>query len=290
MKNREPLILKEIEAVIFDLDGSLVDSMWIWPAVDRAYLEKYHLTQPDNFHEGMEGKSYTEVAQYFLDVFPELDCTIEEVKQEWTDMVYEAYTHQVKLKTGAYHFITHLRERGMKFGIATSNARELTEAALEALHVKEYFDSVHTSCEVKTRGCGYAPWKMSFPDRSCRRKESWLIIILWIITILRRAPTRYYDGAGILTNLQGRYAGTGMGQCRFCICVRRCLCRSSILWTCNYNTGTFRSRLPCGNHSTTGLERQKKYYGIWRTQVGLSGVRRKYGLYGKPLFCVKKTA
>ena len=39
MKNREPLILKEIEAVIFDLDGSLVDSMWIWPAVDRAYLE-----------------------------------------------------------------------------------------------------------------------------------------------------------------------------------------------------------------------------------------------------------
>ena len=81
MKNREPLILKEIEAVIFDLDGSLVDSMWIWPAVDRAYLEKYHLTQPDNFHEGMEGKSYTEVAQYFLDVFPELDCTIEEVKQ-----------------------------------------------------------------------------------------------------------------------------------------------------------------------------------------------------------------
>ena len=92
MKNREPLILKEIEAVIFDLDGSLVDSMWIWPAVDRAYLEKYHLTQPDNFHEGMEGKSYTEVAQYFLDVFPELDCTIEEVKQEWTDMVYEAYT------------------------------------------------------------------------------------------------------------------------------------------------------------------------------------------------------
>lgn len=150
MKNREPLILKEIEAVIFDLDGSLVDSMWIWPAVDRAYLEKYHLTQPDNFHEGMEGKSYTEVAQYFLDVFPELDCTIEEVKQEWTDMVYEAYTHQVKLKTGAYHFITHLRERGMKFGIATSNARELTEAALEALHVKEYFDSVHTSCEVKS--------------------------------------------------------------------------------------------------------------------------------------------
>ena len=77
-------ILENIDAVIFDMDGTLIDSMWIWPDIDQVYLEKYHLTQPENFHQDMEGKSYREVAQYFLDTFPTLKRTREEVMEEWT--------------------------------------------------------------------------------------------------------------------------------------------------------------------------------------------------------------
>ena len=70
------------KAVIFDMDGTLTDSMWIWPEVDRIFLKKYHLTPPPGFAKALEGKSYTETAQYFLDVFPELSCSLEDVQKE----------------------------------------------------------------------------------------------------------------------------------------------------------------------------------------------------------------
>ena len=58
-------MLEHTKAVIFDLDGTLVDSMWVWTAIDEDYIRKYHLNPPEDFHEAMEGMSYTETAQYF---------------------------------------------------------------------------------------------------------------------------------------------------------------------------------------------------------------------------------
>lgn len=141
-------MLTNMKGIIFDLDGSLVDSMWIWPAVDEIYMEKYQLEMPEGFQSEIEGMSYDEVAQYFLDVFPQLSCTIEEVKQEWMDMTLELYATKVPLKTGARELLKYAKRQGIRLGIATSNARALAEAALHSLHVKDYFHSICTASEV----------------------------------------------------------------------------------------------------------------------------------------------
>ena len=140
-------MLKDIEAIIFDVDGTLIDSMWIWTNIDELFLEKYNLEKPEGFHEGMEGMSYSETAQYFLDLFPSLPHTREELEQEWYDMAYEIYTTQMELKKGAYEFIKSMYEKGMKLGIATSNNRELAEGTLKNNKVFEYMGSIWTSCE-----------------------------------------------------------------------------------------------------------------------------------------------
>ena len=142
-------MFEEIKAAIFDLDGTLVDSMWVWKVVDADYVERYHLQEPEGFYKAIEGMSFTETAQYYLDVFPQLNCTLDEVKQEWLDMVYDLYRTKVPLKPGVKEFLQYLKDQGIRIGIATSNVTELAEMVLEAQGVLAYFDSICSACDLK---------------------------------------------------------------------------------------------------------------------------------------------
>ena len=122
--------------------------MWIWPSIDEVYLKKYNLVEPENFHEDIEGMSYTEVSRYFLKAFPTLTCTQQEIMDEWTGMARERYMTKAPFKEGVREFILEMRRQGKKIGIATSNGRTLTEDTLGALHAAELFDVIRTACEV----------------------------------------------------------------------------------------------------------------------------------------------
>lgn len=142
-------MLDNIEALIFDMDGTMIDSMRVWKDIDDEYIEKYNLTVPEDFHEGMEGLSYTETAEYFLKVFPTLPKTVEDLKTEWYEMALYKYSHEMELKDGLEALIRSVRARGVRIGIATSNDRKLVEACLQGMGVEELVDTISTGCEVK---------------------------------------------------------------------------------------------------------------------------------------------
>lgn len=62
-------MLDGIKAVLFDLDGNLVDSMWMWGAIDVEYLGRHGLTVYPGLQQAIEGMSFSETAAYFKEQF-----------------------------------------------------------------------------------------------------------------------------------------------------------------------------------------------------------------------------
>ena len=140
-------VLKNKKAIIFDLDGTLVDSMWMWKEIDIEYLAKFGLECPDDLQKVIEGMSFSETAVYFKERFHIKD-SLDEIKQDWIRMSLNKYKYEVTLKPGVKEFLDWADERGMSMGIATSNGKDMVDACLNSLKIAGYFRQVTTACEV----------------------------------------------------------------------------------------------------------------------------------------------
>ncbi len=140
-------MLKNIKSVIFDLDGTLVDSMWIWEEIDIEFLSARGLLLPTTYQKEIEGMSFTETAVYTKELF-QLSESVDELKNIWNQMALEKYAKEVPLKPGAEAFLKFCREQNLSMGIATSNSRELVETVVKAHHLFDYIQVIVTSCEV----------------------------------------------------------------------------------------------------------------------------------------------
>ncbi len=140
-------MLQDIDAVIFDMDGSLVDSMWIWKSIDAEYLGRYGIPLPETLQSEIEGMSFSETAAYFKEHFLIPD-SLEEIQADWNRMAWDKYMYEVPLKQGIPEFLKGCKENGIKLGIATSNSRELVEALAGVHNLREYFTSIVTGCDV----------------------------------------------------------------------------------------------------------------------------------------------
>lgn len=137
----------KIEAVIFDLDGTLVDSMGLWREIDIEFLGERGITYHDDLQEKIEGMSFTETARFCKEYYC-LSESVEELKAIWNQMAEQKYRYEVQLKSGVKEFLDLLKQRGIKMGIATSNSKELIQAVNDAYHFDAYMSCIVTACSV----------------------------------------------------------------------------------------------------------------------------------------------
>lgn len=133
--------------IIFDLDGTLIDSMPTWRGTGETFLTRHNFTVPANLLDVVKSQTLYQTAEYFrseLGVPMEPQAIVDEIIQ----YVEDAYTHTIPLKDGAKAYLDAMAEKGVKMCILTASEASYIQPALDRLDIRKYFDCILTCTEL----------------------------------------------------------------------------------------------------------------------------------------------
>ena len=136
-----------ITGAIFDVDGTLLDSMSIWDTIGADYLRSIGYTPKENLNETFQAMSLRQAARYYQTEYG-VTRSIAEIMDGVNGLLERFYRDEAPLKPGVREFIRRLSGRGVRLCIATATERPLVEAALSRAGILEYFECILTCTDV----------------------------------------------------------------------------------------------------------------------------------------------
>lgn len=125
--------------ILFDLDGTLIDSNQLWIDIDIAFAEKHGLLFTEEY-QYVVGHSIFPVAAQFTKDYYKLDMTPEAIMDEWMDMARDAYANRIPMKPGTLEFLRKCASAGERMALLTASVPELCRSALERHGISNFFE------------------------------------------------------------------------------------------------------------------------------------------------------
>ena len=133
-----------MKAALFDLDGTLLDSMYVWHRVDELFFARRGMELPEDYSRAVASLGFRRTAVYTKERFG-LPESLEQIMDEWSRDAQAEYAERVPLKEGSREFLERLRERGVRLCVVTALCREMYEPCLARNGVLDLFEFVLTA-------------------------------------------------------------------------------------------------------------------------------------------------
>ena len=145
--------LDRFGCMIFDLDGTLIDSADVWKNIDIKFLKKRGIEIPDDYAKSVSVMNFSDAAEYTKKRFS-LDESPDELINEWFEMAVYEYSHNIKAKPHAAEFLGRIKQLGIKTALATASNKALYTAVLKNNGLLGFIDAFASTEEVR-RGKGF---------------------------------------------------------------------------------------------------------------------------------------
>ncbi len=138
-----------IKGAIFDVDGTLLDSMFIWNKVIDDFLQSIGAEPGKEFYDKMETLDLQLGCAFMKETF-DLSGTVEEIKQDVINSVDRFYRYEVSDKPYVKEYLEYLKSKNVKCTVATAGDTGLVKACFERLGIVGYFSEFFSCSQLNT--------------------------------------------------------------------------------------------------------------------------------------------
>ena len=136
-----------LKGAIFDFDGTLFDSMFIWDTAGEVYLRSIGIEPREDLQKVLKPMSLLQSATYIREKYA-IPLTIEKIMDGINRTVEDFYFNTVQPKDGVVTFLEQMKAQGIKMCIATATDRYQVEAALKRCGMESFFFEIFTCTDV----------------------------------------------------------------------------------------------------------------------------------------------
>lgn len=140
-----------MKAAIFDMDGTVLNSMYMWDTVLPDLLAELDIEEDDKFRVDTHSLSLDQMVPYVIERYS-LPVSEDELRRHWKEVILRRYIEEADLKANIEELLKSFKERGIKMCIATLTDHELCDKVIEAKGLSQYFDHILTTEDVNMVG------------------------------------------------------------------------------------------------------------------------------------------